>query len=273
MLRRTRCGGRLLGSIQVRVSTLGDRCFDLSVAWSCQGRDLKELLVTKDPTLRVSAMRLLFGLQEIRDHDAVGSILYNSSDDEQIGYQDVAHITLVFRSPPCEKYLNDLISTTSLGNANNVVCMDKECVLARVMIDGRDLRFASPELQNDKDVVTGAVRQRSEALLYASERLQDDNDIFLVAARCHFWKLPHLKVSKRLQALPGFEVLEKRRSMLLALRILFSLILLAIAYFPHCRCMCVLALAPVLYFPFQPNVDVFQGQQSEEKSCTYAHSK
>jgi len=42
---------------------------------------------------------------------------------------------------------------------------------------GRSLRFASPNLQNDRDIVLAAVSQNGCALRFASVTLQDNHDI------------------------------------------------------------------------------------------------
>lgn len=59
----------------------------------------------------------------------------------------------------------------------------KERALEAVKKNGCELKFASPELQNDPDVVLAAVTQTGYALYYASDRLKNKREIVLAAIR------------------------------------------------------------------------------------------
>ena len=51
---------------------------------------------------------------------------------------------------------------------------EKSEILTLVKQNGRDLRYASDELQNDKEVVLEAVKQDGNALQFASLELQNE---------------------------------------------------------------------------------------------------
>lgn len=58
---------------------------------------------------------------------------------------------------------------------------DKDIVLEAVKQDGTVLQFASEKLCNDKDVVWEAVKQDASTLRFASEELRIDKDIQIAA--------------------------------------------------------------------------------------------
>lgn len=78
-----------------------------------------------------------------------------------------------------DAYVHFLNSKSLEGFGGTPICGIKNIVLAVVSKMGREIRFATPQLQDDKDVVLAAVEENEEALKYASEPLKSNQAILL----------------------------------------------------------------------------------------------
>ena len=80
---------------------------------------------------------------------------------------------------------------------------EKEVMLAVVRNDAGAqalLRYASPELQDDKELVLLAVTRCDGSFAYASERLRDDKDVVLAALRGYALREGHSGVTEHISA-------------------------------------------------------------------------
>lgn len=57
---------------------------------------------------------------------------------------------------------------------------NKKNVIRELRINGEALKYASPDLQDNKEVVITAVSNTALAITYASTRLKDDIDVFKI---------------------------------------------------------------------------------------------
>jgi hypothetical protein len=183
-----------MGEIHLTISTMGGRAFSLLVESSILGLDVKQMLTHLDPTLRVSAMQLLYQNKEIED----SSLISTATSGER------ALLTLLLIQPPaCVEFL---LRPQSLGTAVDEVLEDKACVLARVKLSPLDLCYAL-RFQNDKEVVLTAVEIDGRALEFANEDMQDDIEVLLAAMESKTYCL--CLASLRLQSIPELALLQK----------------------------------------------------------------